>query len=159
VRVVLRPLALFQLSTGESAPQVARSLRLNDNLSQDWLLNQPKNAAVGNAILDELSVPPRWLSCSPEPSRSHLAPLARENLTADIMTSFQGTAAAFEQSLKGMGVLFLFLGILYESYPSPHYSFPLPSAGLGALPTLLLVHDERNLYSFVGIIMLIGIVK
>ena len=99
---------------------------------------------------------------------AHLAQLARENLPADITTSFQGTAAAFEQSLKGMGVLFamavlviyLVLGILYESFIHPITILSgLPSAGLGALATLLLFHDELNLYSFVGIIMLIGIVK
>ena len=98
----------------------------------------------------------------------HLAQLARENLPADVTTSFQGTAAAFEQSLKGMGVLFvmavlviyLVLGILYESFIHPITILSgLPSAGLGALATLLLFHDELNLYSFVGIIMLIGIVK
>jgi HAE1 family hydrophobic/amphiphilic exporter-1 len=98
----------------------------------------------------------------------HLAQLARENLPADITTSFQGTAAAFQQSLKGMGVLFamavlviyLVLGILYESFIHPLTILSgLPSAGLGALATLLLFHDELNLYSFVGIIMLIGIVK
>jgi HAE1 family hydrophobic/amphiphilic exporter-1 len=98
----------------------------------------------------------------------HLAQLARENLPADIRTSFQGTAAAFQQSLRGMGVLFsmavlviyLVLGILYESFIHPLTILSgLPSAGLGALATLLLFHSELNLYSFVGIIMLIGIVK
>jgi HAE1 family hydrophobic/amphiphilic exporter-1 len=98
----------------------------------------------------------------------HLAQLARENLPADITTSFQGTAAAFQQSLKGMGLLFamavlviyLVLGILYESFIHPITILSgLPSAGVGALATLLLFHSELNLYSFVGIIMLIGIVK
>ncbi|HEY6371975.1 MAG TPA: efflux RND transporter permease subunit, partial [Candidatus Sulfotelmatobacter sp.] len=98
----------------------------------------------------------------------HLAQLARENLPADIRTSFQGTAAAFQQSLRGMGVLlsmavlviYLVLGILYESFIHPLTILSgLPSAGLGALATLLLFHSELNLYSFVGIIMLIGIVK
>jgi HAE1 family hydrophobic/amphiphilic exporter-1 len=98
----------------------------------------------------------------------HLAQLARENLPADITTSFQGTAAAFQQSLRGIGVLFamavlviyLVLGILYESFIHPITILSgLPSAGLGALATLLLFHNELNLYSFVGIIMLIGIVK
>jgi hydrophobic/amphiphilic exporter-1 (mainly G- bacteria), HAE1 family len=99
---------------------------------------------------------------------AQLAQLARENLPADITTSFQGTAAAFQQSLKGIGVLFamavlviyLVLGILYESFIHPITILSgLPSAGLGALATLLLFHNELNLYSFVGIIMLIGIVK
>jgi hydrophobic/amphiphilic exporter-1 (mainly G- bacteria), HAE1 family len=94
--------------------------------------------------------------------------LAREMLPDTFTTSFQGTAAAFQDSLKGMGVLlvmailviYLVLGILYESFIHPLTILSgLPSAGLGALATLLLFHDELNLYSFVGIIMLIGIVK
>jgi hydrophobic/amphiphilic exporter-1 (mainly G- bacteria), HAE1 family len=93
---------------------------------------------------------------------------AREILPDNVTTSFQGTAAAFQDSLKGMGVLlvmailviYLVLGILYESFIHPLTILSgLPSAGLGALATLLLFHDELNLYSFVGIIMLIGIVK
>jgi HAE1 family hydrophobic/amphiphilic exporter-1 len=94
--------------------------------------------------------------------------VAREVLPATISTSFQGTAAAFQSSLQGMGVLlamailviYLVLGILYESFIHPITILSgLPSAGLGALATLLVFHDELNLYSFVGIIMLIGIVK
>ena len=93
---------------------------------------------------------------------------ARETLPADIHTSFQGVAAAFQSSLQGMGlllvlailVIYMVLGILYESFIHPLTILSgLPSAGLGALATLLLFHDELNIYSFVGIIMLIGIVK
>jgi HAE1 family hydrophobic/amphiphilic exporter-1 len=77
-------------------------------------------------------------------------------------------AAAYQSSLSGMGVLLLMailviymvLGILYESFIHPLTILSgLPSAGLGALVTLLIFHDELNIYSFVGIIMLIGIVK
>jgi len=98
----------------------------------------------------------------------HIQQIARETLPDNMTTSFQGTAAAFQDSLKGMGVLllmavlviYLVLGILYESFIHPITILSgLPSAGLGALATLLLFHDELNLYSFVGIIMLIGIVK
>ena len=94
--------------------------------------------------------------------------LARETLPATVITSFQGTAAAFQSSFSGMGVLlvmailviYMVLGILYESFIHPLTILSgLPSAGLGALATLLVFHDELNLYSFVGIIMLIGIVK
>jgi HAE1 family hydrophobic/amphiphilic exporter-1 len=93
---------------------------------------------------------------------------AREDLPADIQTSFQGVAAAFQSSLQGMGmllvmailVIYMVLGILYESFIHPLTILSgLPSAGLGALATLLIFHDELNIYSFVGIIMLIGIVK
>ncbi|HSR06588.1 MAG TPA: efflux RND transporter permease subunit [Bryobacteraceae bacterium] len=93
---------------------------------------------------------------------------AREFLPPGIRTIFQGTAAAFQSSLKGMGlllvmailVIYLVLGILYESFIHPLTILSgLPSAGAGALLTLLIFHDELNIYSFVGIIMLIGIVK
>jgi HAE1 family hydrophobic/amphiphilic exporter-1 len=94
--------------------------------------------------------------------------LARNVLPATITTSFQGAAAAFQTSLQGMGILlamailviYLVLGILYESFIHPLTILSgLPSAGLGALATLLIFHDELNIYSFVGVIMLIGIVK
>jgi len=94
--------------------------------------------------------------------------MARESLPATVRTTFQGTAAAYQSSLKGMGVLlvmailviYMVLGILYESFIHPVTILSgLPSAGLGALATLLIFRDELNIYSFVGIIMLIGIVK
>jgi len=94
--------------------------------------------------------------------------LAQETLPGTVVTSFQGMAAAFQTSFSGMGVLlvmailviYMVLGILYESFIHPITILSgLPSAGLGALATLLVFHSELNLYSFVGIIMLIGIVK
>jgi len=94
--------------------------------------------------------------------------VARDVLPATISTSFQGAAAAFQSSLTGMGlllamavlVIYLVLGILYESFIHPLTILSgLPSAGMGALLTLLIFHDELNIYSFVGMIMLIGIVK
>ena len=93
---------------------------------------------------------------------------ARNSLPAGITTLFQGMAAAYESSLKGMGVLlilailviYMVLGILYESFIHPITILSgLPSAGLGALATLLVFRQELNIYSFVGIIMLVGIVK
>ena len=93
---------------------------------------------------------------------------ARQYLPGSIRTIFQGTAAAFQSSLTGMGlllvmailVIYMVLGILYESFIHPLTILSgLPSAGAGALLTLLIFHDELNIYSFVGIIMLIGIVK
>jgi len=89
-------------------------------------------------------------------------------LPATITGSFQGTAQAFQASLKGQGVLllvtvlviYLVLGILYESFIHPLTILSgLPSAGVGALVTLLLFGMELNIYGFVGIIMLVGIVK
>jgi len=93
---------------------------------------------------------------------------AKQNLPDSIRTAFQGSAAAFQRSFRGMGVLlimavlviYMVLGILYESFIHPLTILSgLPSAGLGALLTLLLFKDELNIFSFVGIIMLIGIVK
>ncbi len=94
--------------------------------------------------------------------------VANETLPADVHKTFLGIAAAFQSSLVGMGVLvvmailviYMVLGILYESFIHPLTILSgLPSAGLGALATLIIFHGELNIYSFVGIIMLIGIVK
>ena len=94
--------------------------------------------------------------------------LARETLPDTVRTAFQGTAAEYQNSMRGMGtllvmailVIYMVLGILYESFIHPLTILSgLPSVGLGALVTLLLFGSELNLYSFVGIIMLIGIVK
>ena len=94
--------------------------------------------------------------------------LARDNLPATISTSFQGTAREFESSLRGQWLLlamailvvYLVLGILYESFVHPVTILSgLPSAGLGALLILIIFRMELNIYSFVGIIMLVGIVK
>ncbi len=94
---------------------------------------------------------------------------ARElRLPAGITTSFQGAAQVFQSSLQGMGllllmailVIYLVLGILYESFTHPLTILSgLPSASLGALLTLWLFHAELDMYGFVGIIMLVGIVK
>ena len=87
---------------------------------------------------------------------------------AGLNTTFSGTAQAFQSSLKGMGmllllsvfVIYLVLGILYESFIHPLTILSgLPTAGLGALLTLMAFDIELNMYAFVGIIMLIGIVK
>ena len=94
--------------------------------------------------------------------------LARQTLPATITTSFQGTAQAFQSSLSGLWllllaailVIYIVLGILYESFVHPITILSgLPSAGFGALVTLLIFRTELNIYAFVGIIMLIGIVK
>jgi len=89
-------------------------------------------------------------------------------LPPTISTSFQGTAQAFQSSFRNLWLLlivailvvYIVLGILYESYVHPITILSgLPSAGLGALVTLYLFRVELNIYSFVGLIMLIGIVK
>lgn len=94
--------------------------------------------------------------------------LAHETLPPTISTSFQGTAQAFQSSMKGLWILlvmallviYIVLGILYESFIHPLTILSgLPAAGFGALITLMLFHKELNIYAFVGVIMLLGIVK
>jgi HAE1 family hydrophobic/amphiphilic exporter-1 len=94
--------------------------------------------------------------------------LARDVLPPTIATSFQGTAQAFQSSVRGLGILllvavlviYLVLGILYESFIHPITILSaLPFAGFGALLTLLLFRVELSIYAFVGVIMLVGLVK
>jgi HAE1 family hydrophobic/amphiphilic exporter-1 len=89
-------------------------------------------------------------------------------LPPDVTTDFQGSAKTFQQSMSNLGLLlfiaigvvYIVLGMLYESYVHPITILSgLPSAGLGALVTLYLFGDQLNIYSFVGLVMLIGIVK
>jgi len=104
--------------------------------------------------------------------------IARQMLPSTITTSFQGTAQAFQSSFRGLGVLlimailviYIVLGILYESFIHPITILSgLPAAGFGALLTLWIFRQpfwplewrvtDLNLYGFVGLIMLVGIVK
>jgi hydrophobic/amphiphilic exporter-1 (mainly G- bacteria), HAE1 family len=97
-----------------------------------------------------------------------VAKAAKETIPSTITTSFQGTAQAFQSSTKGLFLLlivavliiYIVLGILYESFIHPLTILSgLPAAGVGALLTLLMFGKELNIYGFVGVIMLIGIVK
>ena len=94
--------------------------------------------------------------------------LATQQLPDTISTQFQGAAKAFQSSLGNLWVLliiaimvvYIVLGILYESYIHPITILSgLPSAGFGALLTLVIFHIDLSIYAFVGLIMLIGIVK
>ena len=94
--------------------------------------------------------------------------LADTALPATVSTSFQGTAQAFKSSFSGLWmllamaifVIYVVLGVLYESYIHPITILSgLPAAGFGALITLMIFKCDLNIYGFVGIIMLIGIVK
>jgi HAE1 family hydrophobic/amphiphilic exporter-1 len=94
--------------------------------------------------------------------------VATATLPPTISTSFQGTAQAFEASTRGLGwllvlailVIYIVLGILYESFIHPITILSgLPAAGLGALLTLMVFRLDLSLYAFVGVIMLVGIVK
>jgi len=93
---------------------------------------------------------------------------AAANLPSTISGTFQGAAQAFQDSLQGLGlillmaivVIYIVLGVLYESFTHPLTILSgLPSAGFGALLTLLIFRTELSLYAFVGIIMLVGLVK
>jgi len=94
--------------------------------------------------------------------------MANTTLPSNVRTQFQGTAQIFQDSLQGLGwllllavlVIYLVLGILYESFIHPITILSgLPPAGLGALGALMLFDQELNIYGFLGLILLIGIVK
>ncbi len=94
--------------------------------------------------------------------------VAAATLPSTIATTFQGAAQAFQDSLQGLGmvliaaiiVIYIVLGVLYESFTHPLTILSgLPAAGFGALLTLLIFRTELSLYAFVGVIMLVGLVK
>ncbi|MBR8838597.1 MAG: efflux RND transporter permease subunit [Stigonema ocellatum SAG 48.90 = DSM 106950] len=94
--------------------------------------------------------------------------LVKTVVPASIITNFQGASQLFQSSLPSLGILlliailviYLILGILYEDFIHPLTILSgLPSAGFGALLTLLIFHVELNVYSFIGIMLLVGIVK
>ena len=99
---------------------------------------------------------------------SQIDDLARRTLPSTVSTTFQGTAQAFQRSMKNLGLLlvlailvvYIVLGILYESFVHPLTILSgLPSAGFGALLTLWLFGLDLNIYSYVGLVLLVGIVK
>ncbi|QKQ73357.1 efflux RND transporter permease subunit [Nostoc sp. TCL240-02] len=94
--------------------------------------------------------------------------LINQVIPVSISTSFQGASQVFQSSLPSLGlllaiailVIYLILGVLYEDFIHPITILSgLPSAGFGALLTLIIFHVELNVYSFIGIILLVGIVK
>jgi hydrophobic/amphiphilic exporter-1 (mainly G- bacteria), HAE1 family len=119
-------------------------------------------------------LPSVTISFSPKPGVSlgdataRIQEVARGTLPGNMTTSFQGAAKTFLSSLSNLGLLiiiaimvvYIVLGMLYESYVHPLTILSgLPSAGFGALLTLLIFRVELNIYAFVGLIMLIGLVK
>ena len=94
--------------------------------------------------------------------------VSKRTLPPTVVTSFQGQAQAFQSSMKGLGlllimaiaVIYMVLGILYESFIHPITILSaLPFAGFGALLTLLIFRVDLSIYAFVGVIMLVGLVK
>ncbi|MFB3890599.1 MAG: efflux RND transporter permease subunit [Phycisphaerae bacterium] len=101
-------------------------------------------------------------------ARDRVMAVARQMAPDNLSIGFQGTAQAFEQSMQSLKwltlmavvVIYVVLGILYESFYHPITILSaLPLAGFGALLTLWVFHTELTIYAFVGIIMLIGLVK
>jgi len=99
---------------------------------------------------------------------SDVTAASKATLPSTVTTSFQGNAQAFQSSLGSLGlllviaiaVIYVVLGILYESFVHPLTILSaLPFAGFGALLTLLIFHVDLSIYAFVGIIMLVGLVK
>jgi hydrophobic/amphiphilic exporter-1 (mainly G- bacteria), HAE1 family len=147
-------------STGEQVPlsTVARLTRSIGPLSINHLgqmpavtlsFNLPKGVALSEAV-------------------TIVNNAARNKLPADVTYSLQGAAQQYERSTTGLGllvlaaimVIYVVLGVLYESFIHPITILSgLPSAGFGALMTLMLFGYELNIYGFVGVIMLMGIVK
>jgi HAE1 family hydrophobic/amphiphilic exporter-1 len=144
--------ALVPLSTVASMEQTVGPLTVN-HLGQLPAVTISFNLALGKSLGDAVE---------------GVQKTARAVLPGTITGSLQGTAQAFKSSMAGLGILilvailviYIVLGILYESYIHPITILSgLPSAGLGALLTLLIFHIDLNLYALVGMIMLIGIVK
>ena len=158
-------------------PRALALLHLRNNAGKLVPLDAVTTArtAVGPLTVSHLGqLPAVTLSFSLEPGVSlstvtdGITELARTTLPATVNASFQGTAAAFTNSLNGLGalliiavlVIYLVLGILYEDFIHPITILSgLPSASFGALVTLILCGEELNIYGYVGLILLIGIVK
>jgi hydrophobic/amphiphilic exporter-1 (mainly G- bacteria), HAE1 family len=99
---------------------------------------------------------------------SEVQQAASATMPATVTGSFQGTAQAFQDSMQGLGwilliaifVIYVVLGILYESFIHPITILSgLPAAGFGALLTLMIFKTDLSIYAFVGVIMLVGLVK
>jgi HAE1 family hydrophobic/amphiphilic exporter-1 len=172
-----------QTSVVRSTPQIASSSQSpagQANQSTQGRLVPLSTVAtlsrsVGPLLVNHLSqLPSATISFNLRPGVSLSAAtdqvqnLAKQTLPSTITTSFQGTAQIFQSSLQNLTllmlvavlVIYLVLGILYESFIHPFTILSgLPSAGLGALLTLLVFGRELDVYAFVGLIMLIGIVE
>jgi HAE1 family hydrophobic/amphiphilic exporter-1 len=102
------------------------------------------------------------------PAVAEITQQARRELPVSVSTNFQGAAQAFQSSMSGLGflllmtivVIYMILGILYESFVHPLTILSaLPFAGFGAFVTLFIFRTELSIYAFVGVIMLVGLVK
>ncbi len=177
--------AQLQSTLVQSTPQIASSSQSPAGQSVPGQTTQSRlvplstvatlSRSVGPLLVNHLSqLPSATISFNLRPGVSLSAAtdqvqnLAKQTLPSTITTSFQGTAQIFQSSLQNLTllmlvavlVIYLVLGILYESFIHPFTILSgLPSAGLGALLTLLVFGRELDVYAFVGLIMLIGIVE
>jgi hydrophobic/amphiphilic exporter-1 (mainly G- bacteria), HAE1 family len=133
-----------------------------------------KEDAMAQSINHTSVLPSVTISFNTKPGVSlgeavdRLGGVAIRTLPDSMHVAFTGTAQVFQDSLKNLtlllivaiGVVYIVLGVLYESYIHPITILSgLPSAGVGALLTLILFKVELNIYSFVGLVMLVGLVK
>jgi hydrophobic/amphiphilic exporter-1 (mainly G- bacteria), HAE1 family len=161
----------------QSDPSALSSLYVRSSTGQVMPLSSVANISqgIGPLTVNHLSgLPSATISFDTLPGVSLsdatglIKKAAKEVLPSSVTASFQGAAQAFDDSFGSLGallvvsivVIYLILGILYEDFIHPITILSgLPSAGFGALLTLLVFGVELNLYSFIGIILLIGIVK
>ena len=155
---------------GQPTPSVSSASRLVPLSAVATLSN-----SVGPLLVNHVGqLPSATISFNLRPGASlsrateRVQELAKQTLPQSITFGFQGTAQVFQTSLQNLTlllvvavmVIYLVLGILYESFIHPLTILSgLPSAGLGALLILLLFGRELDVYAFVGLIMLIGIVE
>jgi len=133
-----------------------------------------KSDAMPQSIAHTGQMPSVTLSFNLKPGISlgeavdKITDLAKETLPDSVNVAFTGNAAAFQSSLTNLGLLltvaimvvYIVLGVLYESYVHPLTILSgIPSAGVGALLTLIIFKVDLNVYSFVGLLMLVGLVK
>ena len=155
--------ALDALRAGAGRQARAALDRRHDPSDRRSAVGQPhRPAAVGDAVVQPAA------GRRARRRRRARAGAGARHVAGHDSGSFQGTAQAFQDSMSGLGwvlalaifVIYVVLGILYESFIHPITILSgLPSAGFGALLTLLLFHHDLNIYAFVGIIMLVGLVK
>jgi HAE1 family hydrophobic/amphiphilic exporter-1 len=160
-----------------SSPELLSSLYIKSNTGKLVPLNAIAHfeRSVAPLSVNHLGqLPSATISFNLKPTVSlgdvlpQIKKLADETLPPNVSSSFQGTAQAFQSSqanslfllLISIAVIYIVLGILYESFIHPITILAgLPSAGFGALLTLLIFNKELNIYGFLGLIMLLGIVK
>jgi hydrophobic/amphiphilic exporter-1 (mainly G- bacteria), HAE1 family len=158
-------------------PNVVHILRVRSSSGQLVPLDSVANITVGRGplIVNHLGqFPSVTISFNLRPDKSlgdavnQIKSIATDLVPASITVGFQGTAQAFDTSFANLWmllvlavvVIYIVLGILYESFIHPITILSgLPSAALGALAVLIIFHKDLDIYGFLGLIMLIGIVK